>query len=286
MNISYKFIVTFILLLSFTAFAETYTISGKVVDGSTGEPLIGANIYLLGTSWGAASDADGNYRIVAEQGNYSITCSYIGYETIEQDVELMGDLTLNFTLKEYQFTLNVTVISDRAKDRETPVAFTDISKRDLEFQLGSRDIPLVMNTAPSVYATGLGGGAGDSRINVRGFSQRDFAVLINGIPVNDVENGWVYWSNWDGLGDVTSSIQIQRGLSATTLATQSIGGTVNIITDPTKLKGGVLFQNEIGTAGFGKQTLYANTGLIDGKWAMSFGGVRKVGDGYADRTWT
>ena len=53
--------------------------------------------------------------------------------------------------------------------------------------------------------------------------------MINGIPVNDMENGWVYWSNWDGLGDVTSSIQIQRGLSATTLATQSIGGKVNIV---------------------------------------------------------
>ena len=56
-------------------------------------------------------------------------------------------------------------------------------------------------------ATNQGGGAGDARINVRGFNQRNVAIMINGIPVNDMENGWVFWSNWDGVTDVTSSIQ-------------------------------------------------------------------------------
>jgi iron complex outermembrane receptor protein len=282
----YTFTFVLVLLVSFGIFAQTYKISGKVSDATNGEALIGANIFLKGTAWGAASDANGNYSITARPGTYTINCSYIGYEKVEKEIEVTGDMTLNFSLKEYQFTLSVTVIADRAKDRETPVAFTNIEKRDIEFNLGSRDIPLVMNTTPSVFATNNGGGAGDSRVNVRGFSQRDVAIMINGIPINDMENGWVYWSNWDGLGDVTSSIQIQRGLSATTLATPSIGGTVNIITDPSQLKSGVLYQNELGTSGFSKNTLYANTGLIDGKWAMSIGGVRKVGDGYIDKTWT
>ena len=110
--------------------------------------------------------------------------------------------------------------------------------------------------------------------------------MINGIPVNDMENGWVYWSNWDGVGDATSSIQVQRGMSAVNLATPSIGGTMNIITDPTQQKAGAIYKNEIGTGGFSKQTLFAHTGLVDGKFALSFGGVRKVGEGVADRAWT
>ena len=125
---------------------------------------------------------------------------------------------MNFALKNTNLLLCVTVISDRAKERETPVAFTNIDKRQMEFNLGSKDIPSVLNTAPSVFATGQGGGAGDARINVRGFNQRNVGVMINGIPINDMENGWVYWSNWDGLGDATSSIQIQRGLSAVNLS--------------------------------------------------------------------
>ena len=103
-------------------------------------------------------------------------------------------------------------------------------KKKWKFSLGSQDIPMILNTTPSVYATQQGGGAGDARINVRGFNQRNVAVMINGVPQNDMENGWVYWSNWDGVGDATSSIQMQRGLSAVNLATPSIGGTMNIIT--------------------------------------------------------
>jgi len=149
-------------------------------------------------------------------------------------------------------------------------------QKQIQFNLGSRDIPLVWNSTPSVFATNNGGGAGDARVNVRGFTQRNVAIMINGIPINDMENGWVYWSNWDGLGDVTSSIQIQRGLSATNLATPSIGGTVNIITDPTQQKAGVIYQNEIGTSGFSKNTLYANTGLIDEKFALSLVAFEKL----------
>ena len=57
--------------------------------------------------------------------------------------------------------------------------------------------------------------------------------MINGVPQNDMENGWVYWSNWDGVADAaTIYSELQRGLSAVNLATPSIGGTMNIITDP------------------------------------------------------
>jgi len=283
----YKYITALVLLISIATFAETYTVSGNVTDAATGDALIGANVYLQGTSWGAASDVNGNYEINSvESGTYTITCSFIGYTKIEQEINVNADMTLNFTMTEYQFTLSVEVISDRAKDRETPVAFTNISKEDIQFNLGSQDIPLVLNTTPSIYSTMQGGAAGDSRINLRGFDQRNVAIMINGIPINDMENAWVYWSNWDGLGDVTSSIQVQRGLSATTLATPSIGGIINVVTDPTKQIAGVLYQSEIGSGSFTKQTLYANTGLIDNKFALSVGGVRKIGDGVVDKTYT
>jgi len=286
MNKMYHHIFAFILIFAFTTYAQNYKVSGKVESLNTGEALVGANVYLIGTSWGAASDVNGNYTMTVEPGTYTISCSYIGYDKIEKEIDVTGDLTVNFSMVEYQFTLSVTVISDRAKERETPVAFTNIDKRQMEFNLGSKDIPLVLNTAPSVFATDNGGGSGDARINVRGFNQRNVGIMINGIPINDMENGWVYWSNWDGLGDATSSIQLQRGLSAVNLATPSIGGTINIITDPTQHKAGVYFKNEFGTGNFSKQTFFGHTGLVDEKFAMSFGGDRKVGDGVIDRVWT
>jgi len=92
--------------------------------------------------------------------------------------------------------------------------------------------------------------------------------------------------NWDGVADATSSIQVQRGLSAVNLATPSIGGTMNIITDPTSQKAGAMYRQEIGNDGFLKTTVNAATGLIGNKYAISGTIVRKLGDGTIDKTWT
>ena len=79
-----------------------------------------------------------------------------------------------------------------------------------------------------------------------GFNQNSLAVMISGVPVNDMENGWVYRWNWDGLGDASTSIRLQRGLSAVNLATPSIGGTLNVITDPSAMRSGFSCKQEAG----------------------------------------
>ncbi len=282
----YKNFVLFLLFFSSVAFAQKYTVTGTVTDAANGEKLVGANVYVKGTTIGAASDANGVYKLTLDKGSYTIVCSYVGFERVESKVNVTNNMTLDFPMKEHEFSLSVTVLADRAKERETPVAFTNVDKKDMEFKLGSRDVPMVLNTTPSVYATQQGGGAGDARVNVRGFNQRNVAIMINGVPVNDMENGWVYWSNWDGVGDATSSIQVQRGLSAVNLATPSIGGTMNIVTDPTAAKPGYKLKQEFGNANFRKTTVSANTGLVNGKYAMSATIVRKTGDGFIDKTWT
>lgn len=176
--------------------------------------------------------------------------------------------------------------ADLAIPGETPVSFTALDKAAITDQLGSRDIPLLLNAAPSVYATTDSGGAGDARVNIRGFNQRNVNIMINGVPTNDIENGWLYWSNWDALGDVTSTIQLQRGLSNVTLPTPSIGGTMNIITDPSASSRGGSVKAEFGSDGFTKFTSVLNTGLIDDKFALTVGGVTKSGDGYANGLWS
>ncbi|KUK52042.1 MAG: TonB-dependent receptor plug, partial [Marinimicrobia bacterium 46_47] len=208
------------------------TLTGRVTDAATGRALPGANVYLEGTPYGAATDINGSYSIYkVPAGGYTLIVEFIGYlkfsepvtvvdgETIRKNVEMQGEALQLSALE---------VMASRAT-RETPVAYTNIQKAEMELRLASRDIPMVLNTTPSVYATQQGGGAGDARINVRGFNQRNVAIMINGVPVNDMENGWVYWSNWDGVADATSSIQMQRGLSAVNLAAPSIGGTMNIL---------------------------------------------------------
>ena len=273
-----------ILLLPAAIFAQS--ISGKVTDTDTGEPLVGANVVVEGTDLGTASLEDGTYSIQVGEGSYTVTASVIGYASSTASVDVSGDATLDFGLSVSAVELSaLEVLASRAGGK-TPVAHSTVDKEELEFRLGSQDLPMSLNTTPSVYATQQGGGAGDARINVRGFNQRNVAVMINGVPQNDMENGWVYWSNWDGVADASHSIQMQRGLSAVNLATPSIGGTINIITDPTQHEKGGKYKQEVGAGGFLKSTLNYNTGLIGDKLAFSFTGVRKTGEGVIDKTWT
>ena len=283
-------ILSLILLLPLALFAQRGTIAGKVTDSNTGDELIGANVIIKGTSIGAASGMNGAYKIsTVPPGSYTLRATFMGYKMAEKDVQVTAgqEVTVDFGLNEdVIYGEAIGIIADRAKERETPVAFTNVSKQDMVQRLGSQDIPLVLNTTPSVYATMQGGGAGDADLNIRGFNQRNVAIMINGVPVNDMENAWVYWSNWDGVADATSSIQLQRGLSAVNLATPSIGGTMNIITDPTAQEAGVKFRHEVGNDGFLKTTLAASSGLINDKFAFNGLIVRKLGDGLIDKTWT
>ncbi|MBS1572299.1 MAG: TonB-dependent receptor plug domain-containing protein, partial [Bacteroidetes bacterium] len=134
----------------------------------------------------------------------------------------------------------LTGVADIAKDRKTPVAVSTIKEAQIVEKLGNQEFPEILNTSPSVYATKGGGGYGEGKLNIRGFDQKNIAVMINGMPVNDMESGAVYWSNWAGLSDVTSAMQVQRGLGSSKLAIASVGGTVNIITRSSdKKEGGI-----------------------------------------------
>ena len=280
----YRNLIASVLMMT-GLFAQSLV--GVITDVDS-QPLEGANIVVVGTDLGGVSDNSGAFKIDVPSGTYDVTASFIGFSSVTKSV-VVEDIvsSVNFVLElSYLGLSDVEVLASRASET-TPVAYTNVSKEEMEIRLGSQDIPMILNTTPSVYATQQGGGAGDARINIRGFNQRNIAVMINGVPQNDMENGWVYWSNWDGVGDTAASIQVQRGLSAVNLATPSIGGTMNIITDPTSFEKGGKFKQEAGEGGFMKTTFNYNTGLLlDDKLALSGTIVRKTGDGIIDGTWT
>src|SRR5210317_1309641 len=175
-------------------------------------------------------------------------------------------------------------VIDLVKERVTPVAATTIKASEIALKVGNLEFPEIMNNTPGVYATKQGGGYGDSRISLRGFDQRNTSFLINGQPVNDMENGWVYWSNWQGLTDVASGIQIQRGLGASRLAVPSVGGTVSIFTKAAqKSEGGSVLQM-VGNDGYTKTGVSYNTGKNENGWASSFLLSKWAGNGYVYNT--
>ena len=284
-----RMLIPFTLLLLAHSALSAAVLKGRVRDAETGEPLPGANVYLENADRGASTGLDGEFEIAGvAEGSHTLVASFIGYEELRLPVLVTAgavDLLVELVPEVFRGQ-EIVVVADRAKLRETPVAFTDVPRAEMDRKLGSRDLPLILDDTPGVYATGQGGGAGDVRINVRGFDQRNVAVMINGVPVNDMENGWVYWSNFDGLGDATSSVQVQRGLGASNLAIASVGGTLNIITDVAGARRGFRIRQEAGSSAFYKTRIGFSSGLMNGRTAFSLGVTRKTGDGLADQTWT
>jgi len=278
-------LLTLSFLFPFLIFAQKCMIRGVVTDASSDETLIGATI-LYETGKGTVTDMDGRYYIKVDPGTYHLKVSYVGYIPQEIDVTVTkGEVTQDFKLKTPTLT-EVEVVGDVAKIRETPVAFSTVRPLQIQEELANRDIPMILNKTPGVYATQQGGGDGDARINVRGFSQRNLAVMIDGIPVNDMENGWVYWSNWFGLDAVTRNIQVQRGLGASKLALPSVGGTMNIITKGIDANLGGSIRQDIGSDGYLRTSIGFTTGQLKHGWGITFAGSYKQGNGWVDNTWT
>ena len=267
-------------MLALAAPRKEVNCSGRVVD-EQGEPLIGAMITVPGTNIGTTADMDGNFRFRVPEGA-ELKISYVGYFAVDQRAAAnVGDIVLK---PETRLLQDVVVTSSKGRTRETPVAMSEITAAHIEAKLGNKEFPEILKTTPGVWATPEGGGYGDAKINMRGFRAPNVAVLVNGIPMNDMEWGGIYWSNFSGLGNVTTNMQTQRGLGAAIISAPSIGGTINITTKGLDAKKGGSIWYGMGNNNLNDIGFNVSTGLMKNGWAISVLGSRKWGDGYIQGT--
>jgi iron complex outermembrane receptor protein len=272
--------ITFYLVVSFLfvnviSFAQG-TITGTINDSDLGGPLSGANIVEYGTDNGAITDFDGNFEltVVGDEGTLSI--SYLGYTTQTYVYELSdGVLVLEvITLEPDPNALSEVVVIGTgvvqlAAGRATPTAVSTISAEEIELRGGAnRDITESIAFTPSATVTG-NNGFGDSQLFLRGFDQTNIAVLLNGQPVNGMEDGKVYWSNWSGLSDIATTIEVQRGLGASRLAISSVGGTTNIVMKAADKKQGGFVRFTGANDSYMKATAGYDSGMNEKGWAFS-----------------
>ena len=274
----------FILIGSSSAIAQS-TVIGKVVDENDA-PLIGATVIVPGTSTGTGTDAAGNFSLKVDAGTQSVEISFIGYVTETREIKGGGRIDLGtVVLKTDAVTLQDVIVSQSvAVQRKTPVAVSTVTADEITYKLGGQEFPEILKSTPGVYVTKDGGGFGDAKINMRGFQSANVAVMVNGVPVNDMEWGGVYWSNWAGLSDVTRSMQTQRGLGASKISAPSVGGSVNIVTNGIDAKKGGTFSFGVGNDGLYNLSLSLSTGLTKNGWAMSILAAKRWGDGYIQGT--
>ncbi len=277
------FLLSLGLFCTMWLMAQTVRVSGTVLDPQNMEPLVGVSVLEQGTTNGIVTDLDGNFVIEVQPGA-ELQLSYVGYATQTLKVKKAGDLG-RIELQSEAITLDdVTITASMAVQRKTPVAASQVSALEIEERIGNQEFVEVLKATPGVHANKQGGGWGDSEIFMRGFSSENVGVMINGAPMNDMEWGGTYWSNWQGLSDVTTIMQTQRGMGATKVSSPSVGGTINIVTKGIDAKQGGFMSYALGNDGFNKLSFSVSTGLMKNGWAITVLGSRTWGDGYVQGT--
>jgi iron complex outermembrane recepter protein len=230
----------FLILLLFLANTDILaqgSITGKVTDVQ-GKPIIGVNAFLLNTTLGAASDADGNYKITdVPAGSYTLRISSVGYKSQEFSVNITsGSATeQNATLQEDVLQMEGVVITGTAggsgiKKKDASFAITTISPRQME-QLSPSSTAAALDLVPGVWSESSGGVAG-ANIFVRGLPSSGDApfvtMSINGAPIYGTETlSFFEQSSIFRIDETVATTEALRGGPSSVFSNGEAGLTTN-----------------------------------------------------------
>ena len=271
------------LFVSLFTKAQERLLSGKIINQSN-EPLSGASIIVKGLNKGVATDVEGNFKLRLIEGAYTLQISFIGYQSKEQEINLISDDSILIILSSNEFILDEVLVSAVRANSNTPVTFTNFDKKEIAKRNLGQDIPILLNYLPSVISSSdAGAGVGYTYLNVRGSNSERINVTINGIPYNDAESHGTFWVNLGDFASSTENLQLQRGVGTSTNGSGAFGASLNILTDAMADEAGGETSNSFGSFNTRKHTVKFTTGRINENFELSGRLSNISSEGYVDR---
>ena len=280
-------IIYFLLLITYTSIsAQQYTISGKVVNNNL-DVLSGASIKIEETNQGTSSDGNGEFTLSLDKGNYTILISYTGFRSTRKEIFLEEDKKLNFILLVDNLFLDEVLVTAVRAAPNTPITYSNLSKKEISKRNLGQDIPILLNYLPSVISSSdAGAGIGYTYLNVRGSNSERINVTINGIPYNDAESHGTFWVNLGDFASSTENLQLQRGVGTSTNGSGAFGASLNILTDVISEEASGEISNSFGSYNTRKHTVKFSTGKLNNHFEIS-GRLSKIySDGYVNRAFS
>ncbi len=189
---------------------KVHTISGYVKEAGSGEHLLGVNIYVQGTTYGASTNAYGFYSLTIPGGFYEVTISYIGYKTqvkkivLDKDLELNADLNGALEVKEVEVSAKVKPLeSNRSQMSVIEIPVEQI--KEIPALLGEKDVLKVVQLMPGVQT----GNEGQSGFYVRGGGPDQNLIILDGAPVYNAFHLFGFFSLFNG--DALKSVELIKG---------------------------------------------------------------------------
>ncbi len=283
-KLSLHFILIFALLsFSFTAFAQSYRVSGRVIQQNN-EPLAGVSIQVKSSDIWTQTDLNGQYTLALSQGKHTLEIRYLTSQPILRTFNITEDLVLNITIDEASEVLDEVLVNAVRVGANAPIAHSNISKEDLEKRNLGQDIPMLLNFLPSVVTTtDAGAGVGYTGIRVRGINAQSTNITINGIPYNDAESMGTVWVNLSDFASSTESMQLQRGVGTSTNGSGAFGASINVLTEGLSKDASAEIANSFGSYNTHKHTVKFSTGRLNDRFEISGRLSNIKSDGYIDR---
>lgn len=177
----------------------------------------------------------------------------------------------------------VEIVANRANSK-TPVAYTNVSKRELLKTNDGRDMTYLLKMTPSVTTTSdAGAGMGYTSMRIRGTDGSRINVTANGIPINNPESHNVYWVNMPDLASSLRDVQIQRGAGTSTNGAGAFGASVNMVTDAPSENAYAEVSGAYGSYNTNRETIRVGSGLLGNHWSFDARISHLGSDGYIDR---
>ena len=175
------------MLVPQSASAQANEITGSVTDAASGEALPGVNVVIVGTSQGAATNAEGDYSISVEPGQYDLRASFVGYESLEKTVTVDEgeDATLNFALPPSAQQLEDLVVVGYGKQEAETVSgsISEVETEELTEVTVANNTDKLAGRVPGLVTKQTSGlpGSDYRNLNIRGFG--DPLVLVDGVEM-------------------------------------------------------------------------------------------------------
>lgn len=277
-----------IVLLAFVCLSwrmhAQHSLTGTITDVKN-EPLVGANVQLRDTYFQTVTNEQGNFSFAGiKKGNYELQVSYIGYQGIDESIDIYDDMNLDLKLNESAVITDAVIVSAVRASRNTPTTFSIVGREEISRQNPAQDLPYLLGNQPSVVATSdAGAGVGYTGLRIRGSDITRINVTINGIPLNDPESHAVYWVDIPDFASSVNSLQLQRGVGSSTNGAGAFGASMNLETSGVQSKPYGILSASAGSYGTYRTSFRAGTGLIREHWYFEGRGSVIGSDGYIDR---
>jgi len=271
----YLSILAIVVSITFQTFAQNVKVKGKVTDNQSKQPVSGASVVIQNNE--TKTNQNGEFEISVAPGKYSIIITS----------DEISTYSTNVTVNESGIDLGEILVINKSSNSESGVAEITLSDSDFDNDKSGQNISGLLHSANDAFVSAASYSFSSANFRIRGYDGENILMFMNGLPLNDPENGRASYSEWGGLNNVTRNKDSQHGLTPSDFSLGTVGGETNINVCAGQIRKQNNFSYALANKSYNNRIMYTySTGMQENGWAFALSGSKRWAvNGYAEGTW-